>query len=252
MTIAIQAFITIGTKSLPDNQLNNNHATKQIWFTRMPIVIILLFLIDALVVMVYLLDVAIGQPHHSLTRFVNLNEEGNLPTWHSAYQLSLIGFLLATNAYLYHRQRQKLPWMLMIGAFVFTLLSLDEVAQIHERVGAISDRVLPHGTREASIFSRTGIWMFLFAPPAILFCIWWAKSMVYYVHRTKFVISMLVVGMMIFIGGATVPELLFNWGTSKWWLTSLITLEEGCEMIGVTIIVWACYINLQDEFNAKH
>ena len=47
-------------------------------------------------------------------------------------------------------------------------MSLDEVAQMHERLGLRSDRLLPSGTRAGGLFPYTGIWMFVIGIPVLL------------------------------------------------------------------------------------
>ena len=154
-----------------------------------------------------------GPLHHSLERFVNLNKEGNLPSWFASTQLTLVGLVYAAFALREFRKGLR-PWVLPLLAVVFVGLSLDETAQIHERIGTISDALLAGGTRAGTTLFRTGIWPLLLGPLALLtFWAMWRSGAPYIqgqAARWK-----IAGGLLLFLFSATLPELASNFSRSS-------------------------------------
>lgn len=79
--------------------------------------------------------------HLQIRRLFNVAKEGSIPTWFSVIQLFALGKLSLFIGYFrrYHSDQplRAFPWFLM-GAF-FILLSMDDAAQVHERLGTIAE-----------------------------------------------------------------------------------------------------------------
>lgn len=103
-----------------------------------------------------------GQATRLLRDFFGLEREGNLPNWYSSLQLALIGLVCGVN-FLAERLgeaagKYRMAWLGLLGLFLF--LSLDEGAQVHERLDEIvagfshtTGRAVSNGqTEEASIY----------------------------------------------------------------------------------------------------
>jgi hypothetical protein len=130
-------------------------------------------------------------------------------------------------------------WVMLAFASTFLLLSLDEFAAIHEQVGYFSDKLLPGGDRHATVFSRTGIWMFLVAIPFLIF-IFYAVAILRKYVRDPLIIRKYVGGLSVFVGSAAGIEMLSNFIQVENAVFQVATEECG-EMLGVTIILWATY-----------
>ena len=119
-------------------------------------------------------------------------------------------------------------------------MSIDESVEIHEMLGRGSDIFLPGGDRDDSFFPETGIWMFLIGLPFLALFLLWAYSIKQVFSEKLFTLKKLVIGMCILLFGALVIESLSNF-VDNGLLVAEITIEEGLEMIGATVILWAVY-----------
>lgn len=196
--------------------------------------IIPFFAIDIALALAFVISMnwRIGPLHH----FFDLNREGNLPTWYSSIKLSLVGFCFLILAKIVVGKDRRAEWMLFIMALSFFALSLDEVAQIHEHLGDASDALLPGGTREQTIFSETGIWMFLLGIPFLAFMLFAAMTLRHYLGYPQ-TIRKFVIGLVVFTGSA-VGDVLSNFTYGGLGFFQVLTEELG-EMLGVSIILWA-------------
>ncbi|MGQ7294784.1 hypothetical protein [Quadrisphaera sp. KR29] len=82
-----------------------------------------------------------SMPHAWLdeaARLVDLDAEGNLPTYFSAALLAATAVGLALGATL-SRARGALAWPLAVPAAVAALLSVDELASLHEQLALLAD-----------------------------------------------------------------------------------------------------------------
>jgi len=208
----------------------------------MPKFIGFFFLFDLALLFLYLINWRLGQPFPFLTEFVNLGGERNLPTWYSSMQLLLVSSMLAILLSRKFNKNNMESWALLILCLIFAILSLDEIAMIHEWLGYESDVLLPGGSRENTPFSRTGIWMFLIGIPFFVFLISLIFCLKRYLKKGSHITNKYFIGLIIFLGSATGIEIISNF-VSKRGITHVIQIscEELGEMVGVTIILWATY-----------
>ena len=90
--------------------------------------------IELLLVVAYGTDAWVQGPAEPLSAVIDLDAEGNLPTWFSSFQLSLIAISLWTlAARLRDSHRPSRRFLRTCGGF-FLLLSIDESALLHERI----------------------------------------------------------------------------------------------------------------------
>lgn len=95
-----------------------------------------LICIELLLIVSYGTDAWVQGPAEQLHALIDLDAEGNLPTWFSSFQLSLIALSLWTlAARIRESQRPSRRFLRACGGF-FLLLSIDETAMIHERITA--------------------------------------------------------------------------------------------------------------------
>ena len=122
---------------------------------------------------------------------------------------------------------------------IFLAMGVDEVAQIHERIGLYSDIWLPAGNRDNTPFHETGIWMFLVGIPFLTFFLLWVSKLQAALTEHSSEIRMLLTGVLLLLLGALGLESLYNFLYSPLAQMIAITLEEGLEMLGATIVFWA-------------
>ena len=135
-----------------------------------PRFIVVLVAVDLALGLAYVGYFLIGHPYEPLAKLIDLDGEGNLPTWYSSIQWFGVAYLLWAFAVRHVRRGQLRSWFLMALPLVFLLFSLDEVAQLHEHLGLLSDAVLPNGTRDSTAVSRTGLFfLFVGVPLGIVF-----------------------------------------------------------------------------------
>src|SRR5215212_12039931 len=100
-------------------------------------------------------------------RIFDVGEERSIPTWFESIQFLLCSILLAviTAAKKRRNDRYILHWSVL--SIILMLLSLDEVASIHEAIGQQSERLL----HSATGFTPGGAISFFWVVPGAIFVI---------------------------------------------------------------------------------
>src|SRR5215208_5528370 len=98
-------------------------------------------------------------------RIFDVGEERSIPTWFESLQFLLCSILLAVIAVAKKRRsdRYSLHWGVL--SIILLLLSLDEVASIHEAIGQQSERLLHNTTG----FTPSGAISFFWVVPGAIF-----------------------------------------------------------------------------------
>lgn len=206
-----------------------------------PVFVLCFFILDALMGMAYFLDKLFGSPVQELSILVNLNREGNLPTWYSSLQLFVVGSLLGLftwrNLDWYHRR----SWLLPVLPLLFWLMSLDEVAQVHEKIGVLSNAAVTNGALDQTMFPKTGYWVIVVGAPFLLVVIGLFSAIRSYLTHPPYLIRMFLIGLCIMMIGALGVETLHNFVGAQGSRLRFILIfgEEVCEMFGVTMMLWA-------------
>jgi hypothetical protein len=219
----------------PEPFLSNTSA-KQI-----PTVIAVFFIADIALLFFYVANQAVGEPFYSLNGWLDLNSEASLATWYSVIQLACVAALAGLFAARNFHATHDSTWLLLILPLIFLALSIDELVQIHEWLGEKSDALLPGDSRENTLFKETGIWMFLLGIPFIVGFLGIIFILRKYLTTVPGVLPKLLVGLTIFITGAVLIESLSNFTQTGFWYHVELVFEEGCELLGITIILWAFY-----------
>ena len=198
------------------------------------------FLIDIGLCLAYIVNILIGQPSYQLTLLLDLNGESSIGTWYSSTQFFCV-FILSS-IFSYHKIRQNSKSSLLIALpIIFLLMSIDESVQIHEWIGVKCDMLFPSHDRAGTLFQQTGIWMFVLGIPFLTFFLLLAYSFKQHISEKPSSLKKLVIGMIILLTGALGFDCLGNFiHTNVYWIIE-ITFEEGLEMIGVTVMLWAVY-----------
>jgi len=188
----------------------------------------------------YVLDFALGHPFSGVKRLVDLDAEANIPTWYSSAQLLVLGLLLGVFAVVQLERGVPHAGALFALPILCVLMSCDEVAQIHEWLGGWSDVFLPRETREGTIFSVTGIWVFLFGPPFVAAVIVLWRRLAPFLKGRDRAIRLYVTGFVVYATSALGIELLSNFVVPGSVAAMVQVLcEEIGEMLGVTLAIWA-------------
>jgi len=204
-----------------------------------PILVTALLVVDAVLVVAYLADATAGRPWRSLTRFLDLDAEDNLPTWYSSMQWMLCGAIFAVFAWRNARWTVRSSWSLWLLPLLFAGLSLDEVAQVHEWLGRRTDVLLKGGTRYTSAFPVSGIWMFVIGVPFIVVLAVIVNGVRPYFAGALRALWLTCLGMAVMLAGAIGVETLSNFVVAgSVWATIEVAVEECLEMVGSTIVAW--------------
>jgi len=165
---------------------------------------------------------------------VDVDAEGNIPTWYSSAALLACSILLGAITARVHRERGRYvdhwAWL----AAIFTFLSIDELAQLHEHLGHL------HETWHTS-----GLFYFAWVIPAMAFVaaigLAYAKFLAHLppATRRRFVIAAIV-----YVAGAVGVEALGGWraeshGMNNMTHSCIATVEEVMEMAGVAMFLVA-------------
>ncbi len=192
----------------------------------------------------------------------DVGEERSIPTWFESIQFLLCSILLAvvTVAKRQRGDRYILHWGVL--SIIFLLLSLDEVAAIHEATGAEFERLL-HGTTG---FNPGGAISFFWVVPGAAFVIIVALAYVrFLVHLPRTTRRQFLFAGALFVLGALGMEMLTaqvvssSDGIAEWVASSSggvvgresasaiptilkglqTSIEEMFEMLGLTAFVYA-------------
>lgn len=205
---------------------------------RMPPVVMVFIVADLLLCLAFIANYLLGQPFSKPTALLDLNGENSLPAWYSSMQFFFI-FLLAA-IFVHNRFRLHGRRLSLIGLpALFLLMSIDESVMIHEYLGRYSDVLLAEGTRAGTMFQETGIWTLVVGLPFLLIFLLWVRSVRKQISMPS-AVSKLVTGMGIMLAGALGCELLSNFIGKSLQVVELV-LEEGLEMMGATVMMWAVY-----------
>jgi hypothetical protein len=197
-----------------------------------------LLALDAVFVLLYLGAVAVHLAHSRYFILFNLDAEANPPSWYSGTQLFLvaIGFFVLASRLIPERHKVAIlrPLWLVLG-IGFTLLSMDEIGSIHERIGSLLWKL--------QIFNRIGFgdqWMWLYAIFGVVLVLIYRKQIVLVWREWRFEVLLFVVGFAVLVLGAFVIEAIHLRFASHFhgiWNYLEVAVEEGFEMLGATILI---------------
>jgi hypothetical protein len=174
-----------------------------------------------------------------------LDYEANVPNWFSSIQLAFVAFVWLTIAGSARSggkpdRRMGVAALLVSGAALFG--SLDEIAQVHEKIGIYT---------MDSLFPRTGYWLFIYLPVLLLLAIAVTALVGRQLWDQRRAVAWIVAGGALYLFAAGGLELMLNfiaWGGTA----ELIELhfEEAGELLGVWLILWGS-LQLRDAFSAS-
>ena len=207
-----------------------------------PSFIALLFIIDAALAVMFILNYWLGQPFEKANIFLDLDGEANLPTWFSSMQWLLCSCAWGLFAFRRFNPQKPSTWTLLTWPSIFLLFSLDEVAQLHEWLGWKIGQIFFDGSRVHSFFWLTNMWMILLGIPFTIVIITLVRvSWRYFTERPGIPVKVCA-GLFLFIVSAMGFEALSNIVAHAGNLPIFeVVFEESGEMASQTILLWAAY-----------
>jgi hypothetical protein len=199
-------------------------------------------------------------------RLFDVGEERSIPTWFESVQFLLCSILLAVIAVAkrQHNDQYSLHWSVL--SIILLLLSLDEVASIHEAIGQELELLLHNTTG----FNPSGAISFFWVVPGAAFVfIVLLAYLRFLAHLPQTTRRLFLFAGALFVLGALGIEMLsaqvvsFSGGEDNWESASAIpkilvglqtSIEEMFEMLGLAAFVYAllAYIHSYvEDINAR-
>ncbi len=216
---------------------------------KIPHIIKLFLLTDTLLCAAYLVNYSLGMPYSAITTLLDLNGEHSLGMWYSSMQLFCIFLLTCLFCCTKFKQNKQL-WSLMILPSFFLFMSIDEAIQIHEWLGQQTDHIFIGDNRYQTSFKRTGAWIFVIGIPFIILFKAYVSAIKQHFLNHQQAFKKLLLGIAIMLGGAVGMETFVNFINHEHLFLEVV-LEEGMEMVGATIMLWAAYEMAMDTIAAN-
>jgi hypothetical protein len=144
-----------------------------------------------------------------------------------------------------HAWQRRMRGALCITALALAcvVFSIDEIAEIHERLGFAADALMSGGTRDGTALWSTGLWPFLIGVPAIAAIAVVVRGTRHiFLARAPQALVLLIVGFIVMFSGALGVELIANLVSAdkhSGAFLAQVVIEESLEMLGVTLIAWS-------------
>jgi hypothetical protein len=212
-----------------------------LWLVQRRLAILrVLIVLDALFVVGYI-STQLWQG--SLTRALDLDAEHNWPSLYSALQLGLVSLVCSGVVFFQRGQQgsfQKLP---AIGGMVFAGLALDEYFSLHEQITMRFKSV----TWLPRFNGNHGLWIPIYlACVVVLFAVLWRDIWAIMMSHKR-AVALATLGGAVYLAGAVGLEIIsyeyIRFSDLAYLYKAEVVLEEGCEMLGISILVFAslCY-----------
>ena len=198
--------------------------------------------IQALLLMMHLavavVEAGLGQPPKGHF-FVDMDQEGNLPTWFAGAQLFTIGMLAMLIARLRDFEAPPSRTFFVVAGLLFIFLSMDETAAFHEKITLATKHVewVPHFP------GHRGVWAFLYLPFGLILVIAARRDVLALWQRYRSDCVLLSAGILTFLVGAAAFDIFAIYvlpGREPSFLYQLqVAGEESLEMLGANLAIWA-------------
>ncbi len=173
---------------------------------------------------------------------VDVDAEGNIPTWYSSMALLCAALLLGTIAAQVRQRKQRWAGHWQALSVLLVAMSIDEVAQLHEHLGHLHEMWKTHG-------------IFYFAwviPGAIAALVTGLLFLRFVLHLPAGTRNRFVLAAVVFCTGALGVEAISGWraetmGMNNMTASVIATVEEDLEMIGVAIAIVALLRHMAAE-----
>ena len=174
-------------------------------------------------------------------RLFDLNEESNIPTFYSAFNLAICSILLAFIAYKKQKINSRYTNHWKFLSVFFFLLSVDEIAMIHELLSVLRKPL-----------NASGFFYFTWVIPAGLFLIIFTVIFSSFIKSLpKKVRNLFILSGIIYVGGAIGIEMISAYhaelhGENNLIYKMITTVEESLEMMGILVFIYSLLFYLQN------
>lgn len=204
--------------------------------------------ISIVLIVLSLLENVVEQLMGITSAVFSVGADISVPSWYSSAALLLSAVLLSLIAITKRKSRDMytLHWTGL--AVVFYLLSIDEVATLHERMG-VAFTQLSDEAFVSDIFSFLPplegsfyyAWTIIAIPLVVIFLLTYLRFVLRLPSQIKY---LFIIAATVFLLGAIGMESVasnqhFSNGASNWTYTLITTFEEFLEKIGVVIFIHA-------------
>jgi len=173
---------------------------------------------------------------YGLVQLFDMGQEANLPTYFSSMQLLFASLLLFLAGVLRRQARDRYAAHWLWLSLIFLLLSMDEMAEIHEMT------IRP--IRDLAPGLVTGIFYWAWVIPAMVLVVVVSACYARFVFRylPPYLRRATLLGAAVFVGGAVgveMPEAAFveiN-GMDNYTYAMFVAVEETMEMVGILIFL---------------
>lgn len=187
----------------------------------------------------------LGHDHvFGLIRLFNLNEEDNVPSLYSGLTSILSAALFLMIGITKRKESAPYAWHWIGLCFAFLFIASDELFYFHERI----DTLLRHK------FQLTGMFFYVWIIPysAVALGIAIAYLRFFFALSTRFRI-LFSLAATLFLGGAVGIEAISGTiaekdGVMNFAYIACATIEETCEMLGITVLVYGLFTYIETEW----
>lgn len=173
--------------------------------------------------------------------------DANLTTWYSSITLFFCSLLLAIIALFKKQEGDRFSRHWKILAIIFAIMSLDEVAMLHERAGNLINKI--------SSVEYTGWlnyqWVLLGIPLTIIIALAYLRFIAHLPGRTR---NLFILAGALYVGGALGLEMLAGHQESlesynEFLFKLFTTIEELWEKLGVLVFIHALLTYMEKYVN---
>lgn len=181
-----------------------------------------------------------------LVHFFHVNQEKNLPTWFTQALLAAVAYVLWEISAVAKAAGDRFARHWRVLCVVFALLSLDELAQVHN-LARRWDVLDPHDPRFLFVAAAA-------APLLVFFAVSYLRLLAHLPSRLR---TLIIVGAVLFVGGDAALELVnavagadvmgMELGSQSMTYVLGSSAEELLETLGTVIFLYAVAVYLQQH-----
>lgn len=229
------------------------------WWRAMPGVILKWALgIDALVLVLYGMGAVFFQRSPELYFLLNLEREGNPPSWWFGSQqllVALVFLMLAAHVFASDERIRQFRALFLVSGLGFGFISLDEIGEIHEMISRFLVRYETVGSFledfEHNVFHVKhrihggGAWIVIYAVIGIVLLFWLVPQIVKAFKVWPKAVGMVAAGFGTFAFSAAVLQVFGYFtkvGTSAHYI--YVVVEQGLKMAGISVALYGALLVL--------